>query len=221
LKKFAIIVAGGAGTRMNAEIPKQFLLLKGRPVLMHSVETFQLAYPGITTLIVLPKLYWEVWKTLCKEYKFDVHYALAEGGETRFNSVKNGLELITEDGIVAIHDAARPLVSEKLIISSMEYAEKHGNAIPAINFSESMRIIEGDRTQVVNRDNYRIIQTPQCFRLSQLKSAYRQGYTPGFTDDAAVLESTGVQINLIEGEKTNLKITLPEDLIMAEALFSK
>lgn len=188
---------------------------------MHSIETFQHAYPGITTLVVLPKTFREEWKALCKEYKFDIHHTLAEGGETRFNSVKNGLELITKEGIVAIHDAARPLVSEKLIISSMEYAEKHGNAVPAINFSESLRIIEGNTSQVVNRDKYRIIQTPQCFRLTQLKSSYRQEYKSGFTDDATVLESTGVQINLIKGEMTNLKITIPEDLIMAEALLSK
>jgi len=188
---------------------------------MHSVETFQLAYSGITTVVVLPAIFWEEWKTLCKEYKFDIHHTLAIGGETRFHSVKNGLELITNDGIVAIHDAARPLVSEKLIISSMEYAEEHGNAVPAIIFNESMRIAEGSISQVVNRNKYRIIQTPQCFRLAQLKSSYRQEYKSEFTDDATVLESTGVQINLIEGENTNLKITIPEDLIMAEALFSK
>jgi len=206
---------------MNAEIPKQFLLLKEKPLLMHSVEQFHLACPGILMVIVLPKKFIKEWERLCKKYRFGIQHSLAEGGETRFHSVKNGLGQISEDGLVAIHDAARPLVSKNLIISCFEFAEKYGNAIPVINFSESLRIVDGNLSQVVNREKLRIVQTPQCFRLALLKSAYRQEYQSAFTDDATVLGYTGEPINLVEGEKTNLKITVPEDLIIAEALLAK
>lgn len=218
MKKYCIIVAGGNGTRMKSAIPKQFIELLGKPVLMHTIEKFVAAIPDINIILVLSAAYKMQWKSLCNAYNFKTPYQLAEGGETRFHSVKNGLALVCENSIVGIHDAARPLVSVKTILSAYETAEKTGNASPAVSINESMREMSNKGNKAVDRNNYFIVQTPQCFQSKLIKKAFLQEYNSSFTDDASVLESVGEKINLVEGNRENIKITTPQDLIIAEAL---
>jgi len=220
LKKYIIIVAGGSGTRMNSDVPKQFIELNGKPVLMHTLQKFSETIPGIHIIVVLSSAYNGVWKTLCNKHQFTIPHEITEGGETRFHSVKNGLQLVPENCVVGIHDAARPLVSSQTILRAFEMAEKKGNASPAIPLTESVRLVEGDTNKAVDRKNYYIIQTPQCFQSDLIKKAFLQNYTPLFTDDASVLEAMGEKINLIEGNRENIKITTPHDLLIAEALIS-
>ncbi len=221
MKKYVVIVAGGSGTRMNSVVPKQFMNLKDKPVLIHTIEKFVAALPGIHVVLVLSEVYRAQWEELCKKYNFKIPYQLAEGGETRFHSVKNGLACVPENSIVGIHDAARPLVSIKTILSAFELAEKAGNASPAVSISESMREISDKGNKSVDRNNYFIIQTPQCFQSTLIKGAFLQEYRSSFTDDASVLETMGEKINLVEGNRENIKITTPNDLIIAEALMQK
>ena len=219
MKKIALIVAGGFGSRMKSEIPKQFMLLSGRPVLMHSISAFISFDKNISILLALPQNQIETWNKLCKEFSFNIEHQVVAGGETRFNSVKNGLALITDDNaLVAIHDGVRPLVSQSTISACFETAEKNGNAIPGIPLNDSLRQLKDNTTLAVNRDNYRLIQTPQCFFLKQLKDAYQQNYSEKFTDDASVIEMMGGEIHLVEGNRENIKITTGDDLIIAEAL---
>lgn len=220
MKKAVVIVAGGTGTRMNTSVPKQFLLLGGRPLLMYSLDAFSQAEPGIRIILVLPEPFVCLWSTLCKEYSFTISHEVVHGGETRFHSVSNALNLIEGDGLIAIHDGARPLVSQPLIQRAFQSALQNGNAIPAIAVSESVRKIDERGSHPVNRHDYRIIQTPQIFGTAQLKQAYRQAYRAEFTDDATVLESTGEIVHLVDGEPLNIKITQPEDLILAEYLLN-
>lgn len=215
---YIIIVAGGSGTRMNNVVPKQFLELLGKPVLMHTIEKFTAAIPEISVVVVLSPQYTEEWNTLCEKHNFSSPFQLTDGGETRFHSVKNGLELVPENCIVGVHDAARPLVSIQTIVNAFETAEQKGNASPAIPLTESVRVVENDTNKAVDRTNYFIVQTPQCFRSNLLKKAFLQDYRPEFTDDASVVEAMGEKINLIEGNRENIKITTPMDLILAEAL---
>jgi 2-C-methyl-D-erythritol 4-phosphate cytidylyltransferase len=205
---------------MNSDVPKQFMELNGKPVLMHTLQKFAEAIPAIHLILVLPSACNDVWKTLCIKHQFTIQHEITEGGETRFHSVKNGLQLVPENCIVGIHDAARPLVSSQTILNAFETAEKKGNASPALPLNESVRLVEGDNNKAVDRKNYYLIQTPQCFRSGLIKKAFSQNYTPFFTDDASVLEATGEKINLIEGNRENIKITTPQDLIIAEALIS-
>jgi 2-C-methyl-D-erythritol 4-phosphate cytidylyltransferase len=218
LNKFAIIVAGGTGTRMNAGIPKQFLLLAGKPLLMHSIGAFSLAFPDISMVLVLPPGQFTSWQKLCDQYSFKQPHQLVVGGETRFHSVKNALSVIDGDGLVAIHDGARPLVSESLIRSAFLTAGQMGNAIPVINLNESVRILSGDTNLAVNREVYRVVQTPQVFHAATIKNAYEQEFRECFTDDATVAESMGEIIHLIDGDPVNIKITHPYDLAAAEVL---
>lgn len=218
MKKYVIIVAGGTGTRMNSLIPKQFLELHGKPVLMHTIEKFTNAIPAINIIVVLSSTSGIQWETLCKKHNFTIAQQLTAGGETRFHSVKNGLELVPENCIVGIHDAARPLVSTKTIVNAFEIAEQKGNASPAIPLNESIREVKNDTNKALDRNNYFIIQTPQCFQSNLIKKAFLQQYKSTFTDDASVLEAMGEKINLIEGNRENIKITTPQDLIIAEAL---
>jgi len=220
LKKHIIIVAGGSGTRMNSAIPKQFLELHGKPVLMHSIEIFVKAIPEINIILVLPLSYRKEWETLCKKHNFTIPFQLADGGETRFHSVKNGLTLVPENALVGIHDAARPLVNIKTIINAFETAEQKGNASPAIQINESLREVKGNKNKAVDRSTIFVIQTPQCFQSNLIKKAFLQEYSQSFTDDASVLEAMGEKINLIEGNRENIKITTPLDLIIAEAIMS-
>ena len=219
-RKYAIIVAGGSGTRMNSPVPKQFLKLDGRPVLMHTISRFVETGLPIEIILVLPRDQFDFWQHLCHEYQFGVPMLIAEGGETRFHSVKNGLRLIDSDGIVAIHDAARPLVNSKTILTAFKAAEMYGNAVPAVPVSDSIRQIDSTLSIAVDRSRFCKIQTPQCFDVRILQRAYQQEYRYTFTDDATVVESTGERIHLIDGNIGNIKITTPEDLVVAEALLN-
>lgn len=218
MKKYIIIVAGGSGTRMNNAVPKQFIKLHGKPILMHTIEKFFSSIPEINCIVVLNPQLNKDWMSLCKEHNFILPHTLVAGGETRFHSVKNGLANVPDNCITGIHDAARPLVSTHTIITAYKTAEEKGNATPAISLNESIRETDGENNKAVDRNNFLIIQTPQCFQSTLIKKAFLQEYNPQFTDDASVLEATGRKINLIEGNRENIKITTPQDLIIAETL---
>jgi len=218
LKKFVIIVAGGSGKRINTEIPKQFISLAGKPVLIHTISAFYNYSPEINILLVLPKIHFGLWENLCKNYNFNISHKIVEGGKTRFLSVKNGLSKIDKNGIIAVHDGVRPLVKKQVIEKAFLDAEIYGNAVPAIPVNESVREINKTGSKIFNRNNLRIIQTPQVFKSSILIKAYEQAYQKKFTDDASVVESAGEKINLIKGNPENIKITTPIDLKIAEAL---
>jgi 2-C-methyl-D-erythritol 4-phosphate cytidylyltransferase len=203
---------------MNSAVPKQFIELAGKPVLMRTIEKFRIAIPDIHIILVLARTCQQQWERLCEKHNFKDPYQLAEGGETRFHSVKNGLALVPENCIVGIHDAARPLVSDETIQTAFKIASSKGNAVPAVAISESIREVKDTANRAVDRNHYVIIQTPQCFRSDVIKSAFLQEYGPSFTDDASVLEAFGEKINLTEGNRENIKITTPQDLIIAEAL---
>lgn len=220
MERYIVIVAGGSGTRMNSSIPKQFIELAGKPILMHTIEKFAAAIPDIRIVLVLSPAYKSEWETLCQKYNFKTPHQLTDGGETRFHSVKNGLRLIPENCVVGIHDAARPLVSIKTIVTAFETAGKTGNACPAVSVTESLREVKNGNNRAVNRNNYFSIQTPQCFHSNLIKKAFLQEYKPFFTDDATVLEAAGETINLVEGNRENIKITTPQDLLIAQALIS-
>jgi 2-C-methyl-D-erythritol 4-phosphate cytidylyltransferase len=219
LKRYVIIVAGGTGTRMKSVVPKQFIELKGKPILMHTIEKFKSCYPDINIILILAKELTEQWHTLCEKHDFNISYELAEGGETRYHSVKNGLALVPDPSVVGIHDAARPLVNEQTIKNAFETAAKTGNACPVVPVTDSLRYIKGKESTAVDRSHYSIVQTPQCFHSHLIKKAFLKPYQVEFTDDATVLEAFGEKINLIEGNKENIKITTAHDLIIAEALF--
>lgn len=218
MKRYAVIVAGGSGKRMGAEMPKQYLELAGRPVLMHTLERFKAFDESIEIITVLPENQLRYWADLQKKYSFSVPHTLVIGGKARFYSVRNGLKFVDTPGIVAIHDGVRPFVSIDTIRRCFEKAEKSGNAIPVIEPTETLRRVTEKGNEHLNRLMVRIVQTPQVFSAELLKKAYQQDYLPEFTDDATVLEKTGVSINLVEGNRENIKITNPEDLIISEAL---
>jgi 2-C-methyl-D-erythritol 4-phosphate cytidylyltransferase len=221
MKLYAIIVAGGTGKRMGAEIPKQFLELGGRPLLMHAIERFREYDKSTEIITVLPGNQIRHWIELQAKYTFDVPQTLVSGGATRFQSVKNGLEFVETPGLVAIHDGVRPFVSPATIMRCFETAARLGNAVPAILPTESLRLMSGDSSSALDRMQVRIIQTPQVFNSDLLKEAYNQYYRPEFTDDATVVESIGAMINLVEGNRENIKITNPEDLLISNAFLSK
>jgi 2-C-methyl-D-erythritol 4-phosphate cytidylyltransferase len=218
MKKFALIVAGGSGSRMNNNIPKQFIEINGRPVLMHTFDVFFNFDPKLEFILVLPKDQLTLWNSLCEMHQFKMDCKIAFGGETRFHSVKNGLDLISEDGIVFIHDGVRPLVSVQTLQNCFETAIEKGNALPVIPVSESVREVEGEKNKAVDRSKYFLVQTPQTFQTGIIKNAYQQATSNLFTDDASVLESTGEIIHLVEGNRENIKITYPENLVFAEIL---
>ncbi len=220
MKKFALIVAGGTGNRMNSNIPKQFLELKGLPVIMHTIEIFRRYDEKVEIILVLPQNQVTLWDLLCEKHKFEINCEIAFGGENRFQSVRNGLNLISGDGIVFIHDGVRPLVSAKTIQNCFETAILKGNALPVIPVSESVRKIEGSINKSVDRSEYMLVQTPQTFKIELIKKAYEQAVSEFFTDDASVLESMGKAINLVDGNRENIKITYPEDLAFAESILS-
>jgi len=222
-RNFAIIVAGGSGSRMRSAVPKQFLLLKGKPVLMHTIEAFHYSTIQPQIILVLNPDFHALWELLCSEHSFRVPHQLVNGGETRFHSVKNGLDLIPDDmvALIAVHDAVRPLTSERIISGSYKYAAEHGNAITAVKSRDSVRQLKNNVSKSLLRDEIYLVQTPQTFRSSQIKKAYLQPYNAKFTDDASVVEETGITIHLIEGSYQNIKITFPEDIAIAEYLFEK
>lgn len=218
MKHYAIIVAGGSGKRMQSNVCKQFLILNHLPILMHTINAFYHTVYKPEIILVLGIDSQGYWADLCKEYNFEVPHQIISGGEQRFHSVRNGLLAIKEEGIVAIHDAVRPLVSKQLIERMYEQAAENGNAIPYVKTSDSLRQISNNTSKIVNREQYVMIQTPQTFITEQLKKAYQQNYKQIFTDDASVVENAGFKINLVEGERNNLKITYPEDLRIASFL---
>lgn len=221
MKYYAIIVAGGSGSRMQSDIAKQFLLLNGKPILMHTLEAFANTELQPELLLVLNIHQHQYWEELCRRHSFTVKHSVIKGGDQRFHSVKNGLKAIKGKGIVAIHDAVRPLVSADLILRSFHAAETNGNAVAAVKATDSVRSIniEG-KTEALNRENLLMIQTPQTFAVELLRKAYQQPFRNEFTDDASVVEHSGYPIHVIEGNRENIKITYPEDLEIA-AIFIK
>jgi 2-C-methyl-D-erythritol 4-phosphate cytidylyltransferase len=213
-----IIVAGGSGQRMGTAIPKQFLHISGKPVLMHTIERFYAAIPHVNIVLVLPQDHHSTWNSLVIEHLFSIPFTLTTGGETRFHSVKNGLKLISS-GFVGVHDGVRPLVSEETIQKCYKGASEKGNAVPVIDVSDSLRQYQQDGSSIsVDRANYCIVQTPQVFDVEQMKLAFEQDYVSSFTDCASVMEKAGHKINLVEGNSENIKITKPSDFILAETL---
>ena len=220
MKEFVIIVAGGKGLRMGSDIPKQFLPIGGKPVLMRTLERFREYSANLQIILVLPKAQQDYWQGLCKEYEFGVKYQLADGGETRFHSVQNGLALIPNDaeGVVGVHDGVRPFPSIDVIRRCYETAQSQKAVVPVIPVVETVRHLENEKSVTVPRDEYCLVQTPQTFDIQLLKAANRQPYNDGFTDDASVVESYGHPIFLVEGNRENIKITTPFDLKIAETL---
>lgn len=222
MKRYAIIVAGGKGTRMGSDVPKQFMAIAGKPILAHTIEKFHRFDSSMELIVVLPAEQQTYWKQLCADYGITVPHHIANGGETRFHSVRNGLSLITSDGLVAIHDGVRPLVSTSVIETCFQVAEEKGGAIPVMPLVDSLRQIEpGGNSRAVDRSRFVTVQTPQTFRVELLKRAYTQPYDPTFTDDASVYEAAGYTPSLVDGNRENLKITLPMDLALAEILLKQ
>lgn len=221
MKLYALIMAGGLGSRMNAEIPKQFLLLNNKPILMHTIERFANFGTAIEIVLVLPENQFGYWENLCEEYGFVVPHTLVAGGQIRFESVKNGLAALPDDGIVAIHDGVRPLVSRQTLARCFETANAKGNALPVVPVIESLRQIDNNTNTAADRSKFVTVQTPQVFKLREIKEAYQQPFNPLFTDDASVMERIGITIELVEGNIENVKITTPTDLCVAEVLLER
>lgn len=211
-----IIVGGGVGKRMNAGQPKQFIPIKGKTILQHTLETFHRFDPTFKYTLVLPESSIEFWKNHVKIKKINIEHEIISGGEQRFDSVKNALQSISGNGMVMVHDAVRPFVSKQTLKNCLEGLKKYGNAVPAIEVSDSVRVLTANGSESINRTMVRRIQAPQCFLLKDLKKAYEQNYNSKFTDDASVAESVGIKINLVEGNPENIKITTPFDLKLAE-----
>jgi 2-C-methyl-D-erythritol 4-phosphate cytidylyltransferase len=204
---------------MESPVPKQFLRLHGKPVVLYSIAAFAEADPEISVILVLPADQFSQWEKIAAEFPLPAPVTIIAGGETRFASVKNGLGLIPdEEAIVAVHDAARPLVTKKTITTAFKAAGRYGNAVPAIPLSDSIRQIESTRSVALDRSRYCLIQTPQCFSVPLLKRAYQQEYRYTFTDDASVVEALGEQVHLVDGNEDNFKLTTPMDLVIAEAM---
>lgn len=219
--EYALIVAGGKGTRIKSNTPKQFLKLNGLPVLMHTLYAFYRYSEKISVILVLPEDDLDIWQSICRHYNFVKPLVVQTGGETRFQSVKRGLEKIQGDGLVAIHDGVRPLISESIIAASFQLAAVQQSAIAAVRLKESIRITDQNTTKAVDRSKFWIIQTPQTFRVALIKKAYEMEEDLTLTDDASVLEKAGHSISLFEGSYENIKITTVEDLIVAEALLKE
>lgn len=230
-KDYVIIVAGGKGLRMGSEVPKQFLPVRGLPILMRTMLRFREYSPKLDIILVLPKTQQDYWKSLCHQHQFSIPYLLADGGRTRFHSVQNGLTLIPDDaeGVVGVHDGVRPFVSVDVIRRCYEEARVKKAAIPVVPVVETIRKIDNSNSEdkadscvqcshTVPRDEYRLVQTPQCFDIQLLKAANLQPYNNSFTDDASVVETYGATVTLVDGNRENIKITTQGDLKIAETL---
>jgi 2-C-methyl-D-erythritol 4-phosphate cytidylyltransferase len=220
MKDYVIIVAGGSGSRMNSTLPKQFLELNGRPIICHTIERFYQYNPEMQIVVVLSGDYLQFWDDLRRTIRFHIPHQLVSGGSERFFSVKNGLAVIEDARVIGIHDAVRPMVSVRTIERCYHTAADHKTAVPVITINDTLREVESGMSKTVDRNKFRIVQTPQCFDAAVLKAAFEQEYKPEFTDDATVVEFYGEKINLIEGNKENIKITTPEDLDLANAILS-
>jgi 2-C-methyl-D-erythritol 4-phosphate cytidylyltransferase len=215
--RYAIVVAAGSGKRMGAPLPKQFLTIAGKPMLIHTLERLHSFDSNMHLVLVLHPDYFSFWKALTEEYRFIVPHTIVAGGQERFHSVKNAIDFIQdESAVVGIHDAARPLVSIDTLVRCFETAEQKGNAVPVIALNDSLRVVNDTGNSAVDRSLYRLVQTPQCFAMNILRAAFDKPYQPLFTDDASVVESIGHTIHLVEGNRENLKITTAEDLRWAE-----
>ncbi len=221
MKTTVIIVAGGSGTRMKSEIPKQFLMLKGQPILMRTIKQFNAFGHNFNIHLVLPSEQIAYWEQLCKDYNFSVAHKIVEGGQTRFHSVKNGLAGVGTGEYVAVHDGVRPLVSRETIERCLAKVKDSGAVIPVTEVFETIRELQGSKSVTLPRENYRLVQTPQLFKSEILLKAYQQNYTNIFTDDASVVESLGYNVELVEGNRENIKITTPQDLRIAEVLMQE
>ena len=220
MKKHVIIVAGGKGLRMGGDIPKQFLPICGKPVLMRTLEAFHSYDASMHLILVLPVSQQDYWKMLCQEYHFDLPHDIADGGATRFHSVKNGLSLVKGEGVVGVHDGVRPFVSQEVISHCYNDALTLKAVIPVIGVVETVRHLIESGSETVPRDHYKLVQTPQVFEVDLLRRAYQQTYTDLFTDDASVVEALGEKVYLVEGNRENIKLTTPFDLKLAELLCS-
>ena len=218
-EKSVIITAGGLGKRMKSTLPKQFIVLGNKPLLMHTIQLFYKFDHTIEIILALPKDWVNYWQELQVEYNFKIPHTIVIGGEERFHTVQNALEKCTGK-FIAVHDGVRPFVSNETLISCFEVAQKLGNAVPSISVSESMRKVENSENTCLDRNQVKVIQTPQCFQIGLLKKAFLQTYLYSFTDDATVVEAIGEKINLVEGNAANIKITTPYDLKIAEVILS-
>jgi 2-C-methyl-D-erythritol 4-phosphate cytidylyltransferase len=214
----AIIVAGGTGSRMRGDMPKQFMLLGGKPVIQYSIDAFHAFDPDCQIIIVIHPDYMAYWEQLCREFSITTVHTAVGGGENRFDSVKNGLAHIEGDGLVAVHDAARPVISAGFVEKQFSEAAIHGTAIPGTALNDTIRIIEGDGSRQLDRSFLRAMQTPQVFRVSELKRAYAQPFKASFTDDASVMQSAGFALHITEGRAENIKITNPQDIAIVAVL---
>jgi len=203
---------------MHNSVPKQFIELSGKPIIMHTIEAFYKVLPESEIIVVLPEAYFNFWEQLIKKYRFNISHILQKGGDTRFESVKNALFLIKEEGLVAVHDAVRPFVSKGVIEMAFKTAQKLGIAIPVVSVKDSIRIVTKTENRTQKREEVQAVQTPQCFKTGILLEAYSQNYNMMFTDDASVVEAMGFKINLIDGNDENIKITTPIDLLVAESI---
>lgn len=222
MERFAILVAGGQGLRMGGDVPKQFLPLDGRPVLMHTIDRFREVFPDMHIIVVLPQGQHDYWHDLCRRHHLEGGFLTAPGGDTRFHSVLNGLNAIPADvseGLVGVHDGVRPFVSRDTLRRCYEEAARSGTAVPVVPVVETLRHVSPDgESMTVPRGDYRLVQTPQVFSLALLRRAYRQPYAPHFTDDASVVEALGERITLVEGNRENIKLTTPADLLLAKGI---
>ena len=219
MKKYSIIVAGGKGTRMQSDLPKQFIELNGLPILMHTIDKFKAVDNSIQIIVALPKNEIPTWNKLVEKHGFTTAHQVVTGGDSRFQSVDNALQYIPNqnDSLIAVHDGVRPLVDQKVIVQSYIDAEKYGSAIPTVAIKESIRKVTANGNETGNRDEFKLVQTPQTFRGDVIFPAFENGYISSFTDDASVAEFSGHKMHLFEGNYENIKITTPEDLKIGEA----
>ncbi|MEK7224864.1 MAG: 2-C-methyl-D-erythritol 4-phosphate cytidylyltransferase [Bacteroidota bacterium] len=218
MKKYAIIVAGGSGTRMGSNLPKQFMLLKGKPVIYHTIKTFLEAYDDMQIILVLPAEYSDIGQQIIDAYLDKSRIRTTAGGDTRFQSVKNGLALVEEESVVFVHDGVRCLLSRDLIHRCFEKAVENGTAIPAVVSRDSIRLLDSNDSKAYDRNKVMLLQTPQTFQSNILLPAFKTEYRKEFTDEATVVEASGIKVSLIEGEENNIKITTPVDMLIAEKI---
>lgn len=221
ISETVIIVAGGSGSRMQSALPKQFILLAGQPILMHTIRQFYAYNPAIETVVVLPAKEIAFWQQQCAAMQFEIPHQVVAGGATRFQSVKHGLAAVQGKGVIAVHDGVRPFVPQNVIAEAFRTAHENGNAVVSVALKDSIREVRGNENKAVDRSKFRFIQTPQCFKAEALHRAYQLKEESFFTDDASVVEALGEKIYLTEGSYENLKITTPEDLLWAEVLFKR
>lgn len=218
MQRTTIIVAGGSGKRLGGPVPKQFQKIKGRPLLMWTIEAFHHFDPSMPIVVVLPGAHFDIWKALCMGHRFFLEHQVVAGGEQRFHSVKAGLDQVKGDGLVAVHDGVRPLVSKELISRCFAAAHQHSAAVPVVPVVPSIRETTADGSRALDRSKLLAVQTPQCFHTDLLRKAFALPYDPAFTDEATLVERLGVKVRLVEGEEHNVKVTTPSDLRMVELL---